>query len=273
MKVNLVKELERDLKSKKKVLNEYDLLSNAQKLLDYDGQRDREILSKLSPHSAFARAEKERGALIELENHQNYYAGKVYTATQIIELGAKYRLKFLPMNLYTGHIDVTVLAEIKALERAMSKNATVACAERRNSEEVVQKDIKFDSHQLSTSFYILAPASVFKISKARAFSIPLFSDPLMFYQIDNENYRLVKKWGTDFTILRRLKGIIYANTFNFSLSIVILPLLFFLRQIWYDSGWWFFGVAACIITFCILMGGDWHYAFFGKSYTTDKSKF
>ena len=53
-------------------------------------------------------------------------------------------------------------------------------------------------------------------------------DPVLFYKIDDQHYRLIHKWGNDFTVLRRIKGYVYDNVDNYSRTMKLVSLTFFL---------------------------------------------
>jgi hypothetical protein len=212
MKANLVKELENSLLKRKSADKKNDVLDEVKGLLEYDTTRDVHILRSIGQQSTLAQSETERGAVLEIEKKEQFYSGKVFTKEQIVALAVKYRLKFLQSKHYTKYIPPSVIPEIKEMERHISTQMNIDRAARENCtlEEYLEKTnggIKYsvDDHCLKNNFYILAPANMFKLEKATAFSIKA-KDPVMFYTDNEQHFRLVKKWGSDFTIFRRVLG-------------------------------------------------------------------
>ncbi len=212
MKADLVKELENSLIKRKNADKKNDVLDEVKGLLEYDALQDVHILRSIGLNSTLAQSEAERGAVLEIEKKEQFYSGKVFTKTQIIALAVKYRLKFLQSKHYTKYIPPSIIPEIKDMQRHISNQMNIDRAKKENCtlEEYLEKTdggIKYviDDNCLKNNFYILAPANMFKTEKATAFSIKA-KDPVMFYTDDNTHFRLVKKWGSDFTIFRRILG-------------------------------------------------------------------
>lgn len=283
MKANLVKELEKTLVQRKEADKQNEVLNEVKGLLEYDTLRDVHILRSIGAQSSLAQSEKERGRLLEIEKKEQFYSGKVFTKEQIVALGVKYRLKFLPSKYYTKYIPPSVIPEIKDMERHISNQMNIDRAKKENCtlEEYLEKTgggIKYtiDDNCLKNNFYILAPANMFKTEKATAFSIKA-KDPLMFYTDDNEHFRLVKKWGSDFTIFRMVLGWLTKSTFNhvlayFSLYAAIILSIALLTKNWYFM---FLLLLPLVVSFFVFVLGDdeIHEDFTGKNYVTSKKSF
>lgn len=212
MKANLVNELEKTLVKRKEADKKNDVLGEVKGLLELDTIRDVHILRSIGQQSSLAQSEKERGAVLEIEKKEQFYAGKVFTKEQIVALAVKYRLKFLKSKHYTKYIPPSIIPEIKDMERHISNQMNIDRANKENCtlEEYLEKTdggIKYtiDDTCLKNNFYILAPANMFKLEKATVFTIKA-KDPVMFYTDDEQHFRLVKKWGSDFTVFRRILG-------------------------------------------------------------------
>lgn len=181
-------------------------LKDVKLLLEANASEDQRILENLSQSSAFRRAKNQYGVLLELEKLEKDYAGDVFTSEQIKTLAIKYRLRFLPSQLFCGDLDVEVAAKIKEF----SKTATVS----------------IDNYTLSRKFFILAPPSMFKLTEKKYERTP--RDPILFYQIDEDKYRKIHKWGSDFSIWRRFLGFYWAsveNQLTVRYSVIFLTLL------------------------------------------------
>jgi len=214
MKANLVKELEKSLVKRKELNSKNDVLNEVKGLLEYESLQDVHILRSIGQQSTLVQSESERGAVLEIEKKEQFYSGKVFTKEQIVALAVKYRLKFLPSKHYTKYIPPSVIPEIKDMQRHISNQMNIDRAAKENCtlDEYLEKTeggIKYtiDDTCLKNNFYILAPANMFKLEKATAFSIKA-KDPVMFYTDDNKHFRLVKKWGSDFTVFRRILGLL-----------------------------------------------------------------
>lgn len=222
MKVRLEKELEA-VKATDSVIQEHQAVKDVKLLLVGEENEDARILRGIGANSTFVKIEEERGKQIELENLEKEYAGGVFTTAQIEKLALKYRLRFLNSSLFSAHIDVEVSAKIKEFAK--------------------KANVDLDTYSLQTRFMILAPAECFNLEifnftqkkierqKEEALRLrQLMLDPLLFYKIDDDKYRLVHKWGNDFSIVRRIEGYKWRNlntfwTFNF---FMLLPVICFL---------------------------------------------
>lgn len=215
MKVSLEKELEKS-SIKQKGIFESDPVNEVKLLLSGESLEDVRILRGLSNNSQFNRIERIRGEQIELEKFENEYGGKVYKIDQIRDLAIDYHLRFLSSQLYTGTFDIEVTAKIKEFARLG----------------------KFDVSQntLERSFFILAPEEMFQLKEEKHVTYKKL-DPMIFYKIDNEHYRLIHKWGNDFTIFRLLDGFRYKSWWKHLLfnTVMVLPIFTFIMGFIYKS--------------------------------------
>lgn len=283
MKANLVKELEKSLVERKNNDKNNDVLGEVKGLLEMDTIRDVHILRSIGQQSTLAQSEKERGAVLEIEKKEQYYSGKVFTKDKIISLAVKYRLKFLPSKHYTKYIPPSIIPEIKDMERHISNQMNIDRANKENCtlEEYLEKTdggIKYtiDDTCLKNNFYILAPANMFKLEKTTAFSIKA-KDPVMFYSDDNEHFRLVKKWGSDFTVFRRVLGWLTKSESTHILSYLSLYTAIILALCIMTFNWHFLflltvPVVVSIFVFWVF-DVEIHEDFAGEDYTTSLKQF
>jgi hypothetical protein len=217
MKVSIEKELEKVSNEDKQKFN-LDPINEVKLLLAGESSEDARILRGLSQNSQFNRIENMRGKQIELENLEKDFDGKVYTKEQIQNLCIDYRLRFLQSRLYTGAYDVQVAAKIK--EFAKSTLAPI------------------DEYTLGRRYFVMAPKEMFELTTEKYVSkaeLRRRLDPAIFYQIDENHYRLVHKWGNDFTIFRLIEGFRWKswwshqmfNTFMISPIVAVLYFLCF----------------------------------------------
>jgi len=219
MKVSIHDELEKGLK-KEKIQNNIDPVNQIKLLLESDSTEDARILRGLSKNSQFNRIEKIRSEQLELEKLENDYEGKVYKIEQIKKLCIDYRLRFLQSSLFTGSYDVEVASKIK--EFAKSTNSPI------------------DEWTLGRRYYVMAPSSMFELKDEKYITkaeIRRQEDPAIFFQIDDEHYRLIHKWGNDFTILRLIEGFRWKSWWNHQWfnTFMLLPIVGVLVMLLSDS--------------------------------------
>lgn len=219
MKVSIDKELEKVSQQDKQKYNA-DPIKEVKLLLAGESSEDARILRGLSQNSQFNRIEKVRGEQIDLENLEKEYEGKVYKIEQIEKLCVDYRLRFLQSRYYTGSYDVEVAAKIK--EFAKSTNSPI------------------DEYTLGRRFFMMAPQEMFQLRDEKYISkaeLRRQADPAIFYQIDEKHYRLIHKWGDDFTILRLIEGFRWKSWWNhqFFNTVMLMPIVALLYFLCFQS--------------------------------------
>ncbi len=230
LKVNAQEVLEKEHKASKDMHKE--IIQNAglnevKGLLGYDENRHNQIMSKMGLNSVDVAVMNTQGTLLQLEKEEEYYGGKVFTSEQIKRLCINYRLKLLNTNLFKGKLDVQIVAKIREFEKQIAKSMT---ADQANKKQMSVEDytkqygtisFSFNDYDLQNKFFIMAPLKMFRLEKEkRELGIHRFGkflnsmipkDPILFYKVDDHKYKMVHKWGNDFSILRAVKGIIYKN--------------------------------------------------------------
>jgi len=211
MKISLDKELERESKKQRVDLNP---IREVKLLLEGESVEDARILRGLSDNSQFNRVEKIRGQQIQINEFEKSYLGKVYKIDEIEKLCVDYRLRFLRSKFFTGAYDVEVAAKIKNF--AKETNSPI------------------DEYSLKTRYFIMAPAEMFALKEVKHVSKRQL-DPVIFFKIDDEHYRIIHKWGNDFSIFRLLQGMRWKNWwsyqwFNTFLFIPFLTIFWFMLK-------------------------------------------
>ena len=205
MKISIEKELQKkSIEDKQKL--QIDPINEVKLLLQGDSIEEARILRGLSNDSNFARIERVHGQQIELENLENKYQGDVFTSEQIKALAVDYHLRFLPAGYFTGAFDIEVASKIKQFGKD-----TLSVT---------------DNYSLSRRYFVLAPPEMFKLQDKQYISKKQL-DPAIFYQIDNDHYRLIHKWGNDFTVLRYLEGFKWKSYWSYTLFhfMLVLPVV------------------------------------------------
>ena len=215
MGVNLEKELLKDKEGRlKKSSDERTAVDEVKLLLAGEDQEDQRILRFMGGNSAVMQLENFKGENIEWEKLEKEY-GKVFSRDQIRDLAIDYRLRFLNSNLFIGSMNVEVTAKIK--EFAKDINTVM------------------DEHTLLTRFFILAVPSCFSLQKVKAKRFSEWEerkrqaqlDPVLFYKIDDNHYRMIHQWGKEFTLYRKLLGYRWKtpNTLRTSSFFMALPVV------------------------------------------------
>lgn len=216
MKISIEKELEKSsLKEKKK----FEPLNEVKLLLESNETEKTRILRGLSQNSQINRVEKVVGKQLELEKLENSYDGRVYDISQIKNLCMDYNLRFLSSQFYTGIYDVEVAGKILEFSTKTNTNLT--------------------EYELKNSFFIMAPEEMFAL-KDEKYITKRQLDPAIFYKIDNQHYRLIHKWGDDFTVFRLLSGIRNRSWWHFQIfnTFATLPVVALLLAVIFGGLTW-----------------------------------
>ena len=169
-------------------------LSEIKQLLEGDRQQDLNTMRYLAGNSSIIQNEKNLSQTLELLDLNKKY-GDVYSVKDIRELAGKYRLRFQRSGNFTGKMDIQAIAKLKQF----AKDSGLAI---------------LDEETLSRRFYILAPVESFSLTTRTIKDVKQEErerklrekDPVLFYKIDDTHYRMIHKWGSDFSITRRILG-------------------------------------------------------------------
>jgi len=190
MFTNIEKALQRRKEQKISYLEENEIVKEVKLLESADATEDMRIAKGLGKCHTIIKAQEQLGRKLEIEKLDITFNGGVFTIDEIRRLAIRYKLRFLQSKYYQADIPVEVIQNIKSFSKETNTAITEAA--------------------LEYNFYILAPAENFlledKISLRKR-----DLDPAMFYKISDTHWRLIKKWGSDFTILRRIKGALWAD--------------------------------------------------------------
>lgn len=201
MKVNLEKEL---LQQNKKIASPAELLL----LKEYDrlgdAVADNDTLARVGMNIGATEGKKVKNKIDGLKaGTSGFNQDRVFHVSQIRNLCEKYYLRFLNVKRYNGSVDEQLAGRISQFEIAYGQEC--------NKENC----------------FIVAPKQSFKLEERP-------KDPLFFYQINEEYYYLIHKWGNDLSIFRRLLAF-YSKT-NVSVASIWLVLwptaatLFFVNE-------------------------------------------
>lgn len=158
-------------------------LSEIKLLVSATEAEERNALDKLGLKDRTHDLQEPKTVFLERQKWENEFDGRVYTRKEIKNLCLDYNLRILKSSNYAkSQIDTKAGRKIVDFCKAYK--------------------IDLDSYSAANNFYILAPISDFK--KINRNSAP--NNPVLFYKLDDEHYRIVHKWGSDFSILRYIYG-------------------------------------------------------------------
>lgn len=207
--MNLVEELKERKVATKISVNTTPALVQTQKLLEYGAQEDLQIARMLGKKHSIARAEDIVGRDREMEKLEKEFGDNVFHIKDIQALCVKYNLRFLSSQHYAGVLDVQAVHKIKQFAK--------------------DSGIQLNAANMSYNVFIMAPPSTFDLENYKAERIKLQfpdTDPIMFYKLDGgDNYKMIHKWGKDFTWTRRISGFLWASVANRVISYSIMGML------------------------------------------------
>lgn len=192
--------VEHSKKQRERDFSETTVISEANRLISEKGAEDYEILKQMGMHKNILKADELKGKKMELQALEEKYGG-IFTIDEIKNLACRFRLRFLRSDNYTGHVDPEMFQKIKEFSK--------------------DYNIELRGTDFNYKFYILAPKEAFRLEKYP-------KDPILFYKVDNEHYRMVHKWGADLTTWREAIGWKYQSVHTFMASWAMIFYLMFL---------------------------------------------
>lgn len=243
--MSILKQLEKEKQQRVKEQNNH--IDFAKQLLSSNEVQEREVLRGLGLDDHLVKGEMQQELSILDKKYQEEYEGKIFHINEIYKIGMKYRLYLKTANLYRGVIP----ADIGSIILRMKEKHNLHLDRRSNNSD-------------TGKFFILAPPDMFKdystfgekvvklftdVNEARKEAIrKREADPCMFYQIDDKHFKLIKKWGSDFTLILRIKGWYCATAtklvLTFLLAIIFIVQLPFrmwpVADLWVPVKWGFF---------------------------------
>lgn len=220
MKIGLKKELD---KVRKKSINSVEsIITEANRLLTAGADAEQEALRKAGLNHKKMMVETAQGVEIERKSFEEQYKDHVFTEEEIKNICIKYDLRFLRSEFYRGNLDTQLGSKLK---KFIEDHPEVG-----NS---------------SDSFYIMAPDNCFELIERPAKPFwTIKTDPVLMYKLPKQNkYVYIHKWGRDFTILRRLRGMLLSSLSNMwsvgiSMWMVILSALFGILYTGFTGEWY-----------------------------------
>jgi len=153
-RLNLKSELVKERSKQQRLMND------VAGILNDSLEKDKDILERLKRSGE----SKSNGLLIEDEN-------RIFSLEQIKKICIRYRLRFLPTNLFKAEFPYQAIANINELERKLNTKIE--------------------------DFRIIAPSKAFELENIN-------KDPLLFAQLTDGRYYLIHQWGKDLKWYRRI---------------------------------------------------------------------
>lgn len=117
---------------------------------------------------------------------------QIFTLSQIRKICVDYRLRFLDSKYFRDELPYEAISKIKQLHK--------------------------DTGVLPTKFKIVAPATLFEL-------IDRDKDPLLFWDLGNNKYYLIHKWGRDISAFRKILVYPFRNFKNITITIFAVNFL------------------------------------------------
>lgn len=178
--------------------------------------KEREVLKEAGLDHNLKQVEEVLGINLERERFEERIGENVFTEDEIKSISLKYNLKFLQSKRYKGSIEPQLGAKILRFFE--------------------EKKIDSINYEANNNLYILAPATAFNLDERPLPPKPARIDPAIFYKMTGPRevgtyYVMIHKWGNDFTVARRIMGVIlehkwrWASLFMLSVATVILSII------------------------------------------------
>jgi hypothetical protein len=189
-KVDLEKELNTLQEKRMEILNEHTVIEDVNRLLANDGAQDAQILRDLGMDHQIKIASDQKEARLTIEKFVSENKGGVYTLEDIRKIACKFALKFLRTDNYKGAVDPVMIQKLKTYLK--------------------EKNMELSEARLGFNFFLLAPPESFNLKVVdRIQREPI--DPVLFYKLDDNHYKMIHKWGNDFTWYRQWLGFKWRN--------------------------------------------------------------
>lgn len=186
----------------KSLLRQNKRLATPEELLlikEYDTHTElleNDALSRLGFNNTLKQGGRLKKNITESKSQTNNFSqDRVFHISQIEAICNKYYLRFLSAEYYKGIIDKDLPTKVTNFEAAYN----VKCNSRNTK--------------------IVAPIESFRLQEKP-------KDPLLFYQINDEYYYLIHKWGNDLSVLRNLYNLLSNGLFCWlAIPVALCPLM------------------------------------------------
>ncbi len=197
-------------------------LSDVKQLMESNAQEERALLRDIGISKEIEIAEKSIENKILNDSLTKKYEDGIFHINDIEQLALKYRLYLRGANKYRGKIPADLGAVVLNFKKKYSLN--------------INQSLNSDSGK----FFVLAPPKMFSDyitprNKIQTFIdttktvkkdfLASLKDPMFFYMVDENHYKILKVWVNDFTLFRRMLGIITKSTLRVKMFTIMLTVL------------------------------------------------
>lgn len=210
MEVNLNSELTSEKYEVQQKFRQIENNREVKLLMAHDSQADVKVLRILNLDRNIRKVEKVREQKIQLEDYESKFDGMIFTEEMLENLAINYRLKLLNTNFYTGHIDSLTAPRLREF---MDNNK-----------------ISYETSGYADQFFILGPSEDFSKEDKEVKSK---KSAMAFYKVDRNHYRLIHKWGNNFSLWRYVRAWKYRNAKTFVFNLFIFISFFLLSAVGY----------------------------------------
>lgn len=190
---------------------------------------DEETLKMLD---LFATSKQVKEVKSKVESSKTVLAEKYVTTNDIKNVCVKYNLRFLPVRMYAKPVPFSALDDLRKFKETFAKKRVKPATTREDmlvaqwrisimssGENLEPQSINKEEHKYfhEDRLFIIAPASHFTTIHE-----PVQRDPVICYNLGEGNYKVVTKFGNDFTQMRRVSGFIANNPIKLIMSACLL---------------------------------------------------
>lgn len=225
MTINLEKEL---IRQNRRVVVPSELLE----ILEYErnaGMLENDALQRVGMTATLEKGRNVKARIDKFKSEtERFKQERVFHISQIESICKKYHLRFLPSYSYKGTIDPNLATKIVNFEAAYGVECVGKQPERPESvftlrmpwftvgdleatitsssttPEVEEPQAQPKAESRKPNCLIVAPKESFRLQERP-------KDPLFFYQINDEYFYLIHKWGNDLSVFRRIIGLFKKN--------------------------------------------------------------
>lgn len=207
-----------------------EFLKQSQKLLGDTSVKENMLLKDIGLGEHIKVAESKVEEQILHETFTQKYEGDIFKLEDIEKVAMEYRLFMKPAKFYRGKIPNDLGAVVLRL------------VEKHNL------SINDSHHSDSGKFYVLAPPTMFSNARTIGDKVNMIlaetsrdtkkffesvkdPDPVIFYKVGDNHFMLLKQWGADFTIGRRILGALTQSNVLAKWGMLLAPIFALLAVI------------------------------------------
>lgn len=212
--INLEKELVKNSSKQRKKEDNMFSVESVKGLLELKSAEDFHILNEMGLAGDLKLVQNRKGEILERQRIEEQY-GKVFTLTEIRGLASTFALKMLPTYLFKEKVDPVILQKIREFKEQNNMSPEQLGLDRKFFFLAAPGCFKLESLKEGDTYKERFNTAKEKFANRIARIIAELEDPILFYQIDDEHYRMMHKFGRDLTSWRRFMGWKYHSQENY----------------------------------------------------------